>query len=162
MRLPRLLQHSIAPLILGTITLSVAGCAATKPADIDLHEVRRAIDAGNAAWATACRQQDGAALANVFLEDGVLLQPNGDIARGREAIGDLMQAGMDNVGPTEATVETEQLWAVDECVYETGSYTYAFTADGKPQAINGRYVVVWQRDDDGQWRISVDLGLPDK
>ena len=128
---------------------------------MDLSQVRQAVDAGNAAWIEAFRQQNAAALAEVFAEDGAMLRANGQVARGREAIQELMQAGMAKLGPTEMTIDTDGLWIVDNLAYETGRYTYAYTIDGEERRSAGRYVVVWSPDDEGVWKIKADMGLPD-
>lgn len=135
------------------------GCATV---EIDIAEIRSDVDAGNAAWIDAFRQSDAAALAEVFNEDGALLGANGKVTRGRERIESAMAEIMAGMGPTETTIESDNLWLVEDTAYESGSYSYTFTPKDKTtQTSAGRYVVLWRRDRDGRWKIQFDIGLPD-
>jgi ketosteroid isomerase-like protein len=64
-------------------------------------------------------------------------------------------------GPIKVSIETQDLWSVDDLVYETGQYTYTFTPPGKSATrIGGHYVTIWKRQADGGWKITVDMGVP--
>jgi len=130
---------------------------------MDLDTIRQAIDAGNAQWIAAWKQQDAALLANVFTADGVLLSWRGDVTRGRDAIHDRMAVVMQRLGPAEVTITTLKVWPIDDIAYEHGAYTYTFRGeDGQPILDAGRFVVIWKRQPDGSYRIATDMGLPDQ
>ena len=66
-----------------------------------------------------------------------------------------------DVGPVQVTIETVDLWVVEDLAYETGKWSYTFTSpDAERRTIGGRYVTVWKRQAEGSWKILGDLGVP--
>jgi uncharacterized protein (TIGR02246 family) len=125
-------------------------------------EVRKAIDAGNAKYIDAFARSDAGALAGLYDESGSRFAPKGVVVRGRPAIAESVAEFMKSVtGPIKVSIETQDLWAVDDLVYETGKYTYSFTPPGKSETqTGGHYVTIWKRQTDGGWKIVVDMGVP--
>jgi uncharacterized protein (TIGR02246 family) len=125
-------------------------------------EIRNAIDAGNAKYIDAFARSDAGALAGLYDESGSRFSPKGVVVRGRPAIAESVAGFMKSVtGPIKVSIETQDLWAVDDLVYETGKYTYTFTPPGKSETqTGGHYVTIWKRQADGGWKIIVDMGVP--
>jgi uncharacterized protein (TIGR02246 family) len=125
-------------------------------------EIRKAIDAGNAKYIDAFARSDAGALAGLYDESGSRFSPKGVVVRGRPAIAQSVAEFMKSVtGPIKVSIETQDLWAVDDLVYETGKYTYTFTPPGKSETqTGGHYVTIWKRQADGGWKIIVDMGVP--
>jgi uncharacterized protein (TIGR02246 family) len=125
-------------------------------------EIRKAIDAGNAKYIDAFARSDAGALAGLYDESGSRFSPKGVVVRGRPAIAQSVAEFMKSVtGPIKVSIETQDLWAVDDLVYETGKYTYTFTPPGKSEIqTGGHYVTIWKRQADGGWKIIVDMGVP--
>ncbi len=83
------------------------------------------------------------------------------VVRGRSAITADVDGFLDRVGPVRVTLETAQVWLMDDMAYETGAWSYTFHPKGEgEQRIGGRYVTIWKRQADGGWRIWADLGVP--
>jgi uncharacterized protein (TIGR02246 family) len=125
-------------------------------------EIRKAIDAGNAKYIDAFARSDAGALAGLYDESGSRLSPKGVVVRGRPAIAENVAGFMKSVtGPVKVGIETQDLWVVDDLVYETGKYTYTFTPPGKSETqTGGHYVTIWKRQADGGWKIIADMGVP--
>jgi uncharacterized protein (TIGR02246 family) len=125
-------------------------------------EIRKAIDAGNAKYIDAFARSDAGALAGLYDESGSRLSPKGVVVRGRPAIAENVAGFMKSVtGPIKVGIETQDLWVVDDLVYETGKYTYTFTPPGKSETqTGGHYVTIWKRQADGGWKIIADMGVP--
>ena len=125
-------------------------------------EIRKAIDAGNAKYIDAFARSDAGALSGLYDESGSRFSPKGVVVRGRPAIAQSVAEFMKSVtGPIKVSIETQDLWAVDDLVYETGKYTYTFTPPGKSETqTGGHYVTIWKRQADGGWKIIVDMGVP--
>jgi len=125
-------------------------------------EIRKAIDAGNAKYIDAFARSDAGALSGLYDESGSRFSPKGVVVRGRPAIAQSVAEFMKSVtGPIKVSIETQDLWAVDDLVYETGRYTYTFTPPGKSETqTGGHYVTIWKRQADGGWKIIVDMGVP--
>ena len=127
----------------------------------DRAQVRAAIDARNAEYIRAYAQADARALAAVYDDRGARLSRNGQMARGRDAIAEDVGRFVNRVGPVAVTIETADLWVVDDLAYETGEWSYTYAESGEAQrTIGGRYVTVWRRQADGGWRMWTDMGVP--
>jgi uncharacterized protein (TIGR02246 family) len=124
-------------------------------------EIRNAIDTGNARYIEAFAKLDANGLAAVYDKDGARFGPKGSYARGREAIAKKINEFMQSVtGAIRVTIDTEDLWVVDDLAYETGKYTYTYRLVGKEEShIGGHYVTVWKKQSDGGWRITADMGV---
>ncbi len=83
------------------------------------------------------------------------------VSRGTEAIAAAVGEFVGRVGPVAVTLETADLWLLDDRAYETGEWSYTFTSEGEAKrTIGGRYVTIWQRQPDGDWKIWADMGVP--
>ena len=125
-------------------------------------EIRQSIDAGNAKYIDAFAKSDAGALAGLYDESGSRFSPKGVVVRGRPAIAESVAGFMKSVtGSIKVSIETQDLWLVDNLVYETGKYTYTFTPPGKSETrTGGHYVTIWKRQPDGGWKIIADMGVP--
>ena len=131
----------------------------TRPAGAT--EAGKGIKAGNAAYIAAFARADAAALAQVYDTLGARLNEGGVVIRGRSAIAEDVGKFVSKTGPVRVTLETKEVWPVQETAYETGVWSYSFTPQGKAeQRIGGHYVTVWKRQADGGWKIWADMGVP--
>ncbi len=147
------------------LVLTVVGCA--KPAEapptpppIDAAAIKDTIQAREREWSAAFLAGDPVAVANLYTEDGAQVQPAGDWFRGREAITAGMKKQLDTLNVTAREDITEEVIVAGDYVVEFGRFTYAATTKkgNKPATGAGRYVVLWRKDADGQWRLHRDLG----
>jgi uncharacterized protein (TIGR02246 family) len=146
------------PLLLLTVAAPLAAQTA-QPANVA--QVRRGIQAGNAAYIAAFKRADANALAQVYDQEGARLNEGGVVVRGRTAIADDVGKFVGKVGPVRVTLETKDLWLVGDTAYETGVWSYAFQPKGRAeQRIGGHYVTLWKRQPDGGWKIWADMGVP--
>ncbi len=143
--------------------LTVAGCATPSPesAPADAETMKTAIQAREREWSAAFLAADAAAVAALYTEDGASIQATGDWRRGREAIGLGMQPDFDSTTFTAREDITEEVIPLSaDYLFEVGHYSSTGTskADGTEKSSSGRYIVLWQRDADGVWRIHRDMG----
>jgi uncharacterized protein (TIGR02246 family) len=124
-------------------------------------EIRRAIDTGNAKYVEAFAKLDANGLAAVYDTNGARFGPKGTYDRGRAAIVKKISEFMQSVtGAIKVTIDTQDLWIVDDLAYETGKYSYTYRITGKEEThIGGHYVTVWKMQSDGSWRIAADMGV---
>ncbi|HEV7365996.1 MAG TPA: DUF4440 domain-containing protein [Gemmatimonadales bacterium] len=144
------------------LLLAIAGPVAAQTArPADVAPVRRAIDAGNAAYIAAFKRADAKALSQVYDLEGARFNEGGIVVRGRDAIADDVGKFVDQVGPVRVALESKDLWLVGDTAYETGLWSYTFQPKGKAERrIGGHYVTVWKRQPDAGWKILADLGVP--
>lgn len=128
-----------------------------------LAEVRRAIDNGNAQWSAGWLKGDAAMVAAIFADDGVQLAGSGKVFKGPQQVLEHQKAAMQSADRgVKVTVTTAKVWLDGDTAYETGKYKYEYVEKGKPSTDEGQYVTIWKRQNDGSWKLSMDMGVPQK
>lgn len=121
---------------------------------------RDPIDSANAAWRTAMKRRDVAAIVAPYADGAVFVVPSGASVTGRDAIARLMRDRFAQNGPaTGATIHQDGLAVAGPYIYEWGHATVEYLRDGATMRAPGRYVTVWARDAGGRWRIIRNLSL---
>ena len=129
-----------------------------------LAEAKDAIAKGNAQWCEAWEKGKPEMVVELFAEDGKLLLSSGKIVKGHEQLLALYKNAMKGVGTDikniKVSVTTLNAWLDGELVYETGKYIYDYVENGKPVIEAGKYVTIWKKQKDGNWRLIMDMGVP--
>ncbi len=116
-----------------------------------------AIRAASARFSQAFVDGDAQTMAETYTEDGVLMPP------GREAIDDpesilaywTLRPGRKITAHASIPIEI----VVDgDHAFDRGHYEIAGETNGNPWGPRrGTYLIVWERGDDGRWRMAVDM-----
>jgi uncharacterized protein (TIGR02246 family) len=163
----RLTRTSLLPVLL----LSLTGCPAEKtpppplptpPPDTrpqDEAEIRAAIKD----WAAAAEAKDPAKFSSFYAEDAAVLLAGAPDLSGKTTIG-VGIAGMmkDPSFALSFTPDKVVVARSGDVAYETGTYSMTLS-DAKKRASTekGHYVVVWQKQGDGSWKVVVDAPVSD-
>jgi uncharacterized protein (TIGR02246 family) len=146
------------------VVLTVVACAQSAetpqaPA-IDAAAMMDTIQAREREWSAAFKAGDAGAIANLYTEDGSSIQPAGDSWRGRAAITQGMKTQLDTINVTTREDITDEVIPTGDYLVEVGHYSMAGTTKqgNKPVTTAGRYMVLWRKDADGQWRLHRDIG----
>jgi ketosteroid isomerase-like protein len=99
--------------------------------------------------------QDVAALASLYHDEGRFLAPNMEPAEGREAIQGAMQVLLD-MGARSLDIEPLDVREEGDMTIEYGRYTLGIEAGGQQMTDVGKYLVVHQTDDEGSTKILMD------
>ncbi|HEV2131142.1 MAG TPA: SgcJ/EcaC family oxidoreductase [Longimicrobiaceae bacterium] len=120
-------------------------------------DVRRQISEANARFSEAFRRGDAEGAAQVYTEDAVILPPDAQIIRGRQAITQFWRAVM-GMGVKGADLTTVDLEVVsDDTAYEIGRALLTIEPEGgERMQQEGKFVVVWKRRENG-WKWHVDI-----
>lgn len=153
--------------IILTITFSIFpqtnGTTKTSASDT-LTEAKLAIQKANLQWAAAWEKGKPEMVVELFAKDGKLLLSSGKVVKGHEQLLELYKNAMKGVGTEikniKVTVTTINAWLDGELVYETGKYVYDYLENGKPIIEAGKYVTIWKKQKDGNWRLIMDMGVP--
>ena len=147
--------------------LGLLGCAhqpeAEAAAAVDTSAVRAAIEQCENQYAKALVRGDAVAIASVFADDGqfTLSSRKGTI-QGRAAIQAFNEERLKTTKFLEATITTTDVRACGDWAYETGTNRLTRQqGDTAPVTTTGRYLTIWARESDGQWRIKVDMVATD-
>lgn len=133
--------------------LLIAACASTATMD---NSADSYIRAASQRFASAFNAGDFDTLATFYTDDAVVMPPNEEIARGPVAI----RKSFAGLGTMKArlTVRTERVVQSGDMAYEYGTYDMTLTPPGQSQmADRGKFVTVWRKMPDGEWRIAADI-----
>jgi uncharacterized protein (TIGR02246 family) len=101
--------------------------------------------------------QDAAALASLYAEDGRFLPPNMEPCEGRPAIQAAMRQLLD-MGARSLDIEPLDVRQAGEMTIEYGRYALGIEPEGADAVTDvGKYVVVHETQDDGSTKIALDI-----
>ena len=101
---------------------------------------------------------DAEALSSIYTEDAEWLVPEAPPIRGRQAIAQAWKGVIGN-GGNRVRVETREVQERGDWAYEVGAFT-ATAPDGA--VLNaGKYIVIWQRQPNGDWKTHRDIFIWD-
>ena len=124
--------------------LAMAGATAAKEGPLD---------GKSKAWEEAFNKGDGAAVAALYAEDGVILPPNEKRVQGRAGIADFAK-GMYDAGFRLKTTDTD-VWVEGSLGAKSGTYVVS-DKDGK-EVDHGKWLEVWKKGADGTWLMVRDM-----
>jgi len=120
-------------------------------------DAKAAIDEAAMAWESAFNAGDGKGVAELYTEDAALFPPDAERVDGRAAIAEFWQGAIDS-GLADADLETVEVVESGDLAYEVGNVTLSTpTTEGERAPVSGKYIVVWQHEGDGAWRLHRDI-----
>jgi uncharacterized protein (TIGR02246 family) len=110
------------------------------------------------AWSAAAASKDAARTAAFYAEDGSLLPFNAPIVNGKAKIQETWAALMAKPGfalhfePTRIVVSKSH-----DMAYDVGTFELTMNDDkGKPATLVGKFLVAWQKQKSGEWKVAAD------
>jgi uncharacterized protein (TIGR02246 family) len=101
--------------------------------------------------------QDAAALASLYSDDGRFLPPNMEACEGPASIQAAMQQLLD-MGARSLDIEPLDVREAGDLTIEYGRYELGMEPDGEPRVTDvGKYIVVHEPQDDGSTKIVLDI-----
>jgi uncharacterized protein (TIGR02246 family) len=143
--------------------LPLFGCAPLEQAEpvtqVDTNEAdTAAINQVAESWADAFKAADAAALASLYTADSVLMPPNEEAVKGREAEQVWNQQLFDQFSVEQAELSTDELVVSGDWAFRVGSFEMTMTtAEGISVEDSGKFIEIWRRQADGSWRIAYDI-----
>ncbi len=149
-------------------TFVFAACAqppaAEPPEQPDTREADAAeIHAAVKNWSAAAQAKDAEAFVSVYVDDAVLMLEGAPNLVGVEAIREGM-SGMMQDPNFELSFEADQVKVArsGDLAYETGAYSLTMSdPEENPATQKGHYVVVWEKQADGSWKVVLDAPVSD-
>jgi uncharacterized protein (TIGR02246 family) len=112
----------------------------------------------DADWGKAIGAKDAQQSASYYADDGSLLAPSAPLAIGKDAIQKTWAGLMATPGFALSFAPTKiEVSRAGDLAYEIGNYELT-TNDkkGKPQTVKAKYVVVWGKQPNGNWKALAD------
>jgi ketosteroid isomerase-like protein len=115
--------------------------------------------AADAAWLKTYEAKDVDKAVAFCDEQGSMLWPNAPKATGKSAIAKITASAFAIPGfQLEWHPEQVEVARSGELGYTTGTYTWTFKdASGKPAFDKGKYLTVWKKQQDGSWKVLLDM-----
>ena len=119
----------------------------------------RAIREADAAWSKVATAKDVEAYVGFLAEDALGLPPNAPMQRGKETIRKSVSEMMASPGFAlswqASKVEASR---GGDLAYSVGTYELTMNdPKGKPVTDRGKYMTVWKKQPDGQWKVVTDM-----
>lgn len=144
-------------LIVGILVLTAGGAfAQPEPVYEGNPEDIEAILAQSRRLSEAYMAGDIDALVAVYAEDGIAAPGGRDFIRGHEALYDLWALPEDRV-VTHHEATPVEIRVDGDHAYDWGYYEGSVQQDDETGDFRGKYLIVWQRETDGTWRIAHDM-----
>lgn len=119
------------------------------------------LDAIYATFSKGYETLDPAAVANLYTEDALYLEPGSDVSRGRKAILANFTGFFDSVRDSGSKVrirfEILDRQVSGDLATDVGYFILSrSTKDGRDSTDRGKFIVIGKKQADGTWRIHVD------
>jgi uncharacterized protein (TIGR02246 family) len=122
-----------------------------------------AIRKANSEFEAAMAKSDTAAIAAPYTAEAVFVGIDGTATKGRAQIEQLYRDRFAKSGPAlETKIESEQVILAGEYACESGRGTIKLRGKDGDTVSRARFVTVWQRQPDGDWKIYRNVVLPDR
>jgi len=125
---------------------------------VDISQERADLLKADRDWASAAAEGDIQRLAGYWADDAINFFPGAPVAKGKEAILQLVRQNRSRAGfslnwePTEAVVSKS-----GDLGYTWGEFQLSIAKpDGGTIARQGHYVAIWRKQIDGSWRCEVE------
>jgi uncharacterized protein (TIGR02246 family) len=120
-----------------------------------------AITKANTDFEIAMTKADTTSIAAPYTPDAVFVSPDGTATKGRAQIEQLYRDRFAKSGPAvEARIESEQLMFDGGLAYERGRGALTRLEKSRRVTDWARFLTVWQRQADGDWKIFRNVVLP--
>ena len=121
----------------------------------------RAIEKANSEFIVAMKTGDAATIAEPYTEDASFITINGTCIQGRTEIEKMYRARFASSGLAHSTkIESKKLVVDGDLAYESGYGEIGLLKDGKLSVNSGRFLTVWQRQANDDWKILRNVVLP--
>lgn len=125
---------------------------------------RRAIDKTRVAYVAAWRAGDAARITELYTPDARVLYPNQPPLLGRKAILAYFKDLFDEFTTSEFELTPSEVVIYGPWAFDQGQYRWRGTprAGGTPNEDDGKYLVILQREQSGEWRVARDMDNSDR
>jgi len=136
------------------------------PAELLAHhsgdpKLDRAVEKANSEFIVAMKTGDAPTIAAPYAEDASFITIDGACVRGRTEIEKMYRDRFARSGLARSTkINSKKLVVDNDLAYESGDGEIGLIKDGKLSVYRGRFLTVWQRQTNGEWKILRNVVLP--
>ena len=123
---------------------------------VEAEDVESVVIDNNTKWVKYYNNGDSKGIASLHTLDAVVIPPKSDFVIGRDNIEQMYQAEIE-MGNGILDLKTTEVIQEGLYAYETGLYVIKMTIDGEEVNDNGKYIVVWEKQKNGDWLCKKDI-----
>ena len=123
---------------------------------VEAEDVESVVINNNSKWVKYYNNGDSKGIASLHTLDAVVIPPKSDFVIGRDNIEQMYQAEIE-MGNGKLDLKTTEVIQEGLYAYETGLYIIKMTIDGEEVNDNGKYIVVWEKQKNGDWLCKKDI-----
>ena len=129
----------------------------------DLKNVEQAIRDLDDQWSKAAEAKDVDKLMSFYSDDAIVLPPNAAAVTTKDGIRNIWKEMVSVPGSTLTWKTTRvEVSKSGDMAYSSGTYEFSMKdATGKSTSERGKYLEVWERQADGQWKCGADMWSSD-
>ena len=149
-----------------TLCLAVAVLLTLLPTELLAHhsgdpKLDRAIEKANSEFIVAMKTGDAATIAAPYTDNASFITIDGACIQGRTEIEKMYRDRFARIGQVSSTkINSKKLVVDGDLAYESGYGEIRVLKDGKISVNGGRFLTVWQRQANGDWKILRNVVLP--
>ena len=114
----------------------------------------RAVEKANSEFIVAMKTGDAATIAAPYTEDASFITIDGACVQGRTEIEKMYRDRFARSGVARSVkINSKKLVVDNDLAYESGYGEVGLLKDGKLSISGGRFLTVWQRQTNGDWKI---------
>ena len=142
-------------LLITCISLLTISCRTTTK--FDLVKARSQIEAQNAKYTSFYNNGDASGVAELHVDDAVVMPPNLSLVKGKETIKKAISDEI-SAGATDLIFTTLDMYGNQDYVTEIGKYSLNIKDNGKiVMSDSGKYIVVWEQVSKNKWLMKSDI-----
>ena len=145
--------------LVALMVFATGGCASTADGEADEAAIRETTNE----WMNAANAKDVERMVSGYTDDASLFRPNAPIATGKEAIRKVLSKLTERPGLSESNQVTKvEVSRMGDLAYSFGTYESTWNdPEGNPVTKRGKWVAVYKKQADGQWKQVADIGNSD-
>src|SRR5689334_10301020 len=148
------------------LCVAAVGFLTVVPAKLLAHhsgdpKLDRAVEKANSEFIVAMKTGDAATIAAPYAEDASFITIDGACVKGRTEIEKMYRDRFARSGLAHSTkINSKKVVVDNDLAYESGYGEIGVLKDGKLSINGGRFLTVWQRQKNGEWKILRNVVLP--
>jgi uncharacterized protein (TIGR02246 family) len=125
---------------------------------------REGIDKTRTEYVAAWNAANASKIAQLYTEDALVLYPDHPAVIGRSAIGDYFKEFFTDFPQNEFQLTSAEIEIAGPWAFDRGAYRWKGVprAGGKPVEDSGKYLVILQRQESGEWKVARDMDNSDR
>jgi uncharacterized protein (TIGR02246 family) len=162
-----MMKKSFAVAVCVLAALALVGATSTSPETPRIAptgsdpRLLSAITKANSDFEAAMTKGDVASIVEPYTQDAVFVSIDGTVFRGLAEIRQLYQNRFAKSPPVlESRIESDELMLDADLAYERGRGAFTRVVDGKRVSDWARFLTIWQRQANGDWKIVRNIVLP--